>query len=214
MQKAIVLHAPRFTAHRAEWHDALLLALPYAKRMELEGRDAPARADSLSGLALALVGAERLAIPVQKTAHFVFPLDGKPHWLAGPAFSVSHSADRIGCAVIEDGDVGFDVETVAPGSDADAYAKLHRWTAVEAVLKAAGVGLRAADSVLLDLPAGRAQQADTRYHVRELTLANGCVSHLATTRPVAPVIEAIDLDDAAAISATLERRLCLGAKVE
>jgi phosphopantetheinyl transferase len=192
----------------------LLRALPYAKRMELERRDSRRRADSLAGIALALVGAERLALPVESTARFVFPLDGRPHWLGRAAFSVSHSTDRVACAVIEHGTIGFDVETVPPATEAEVLAKLRQWTAVEAVLKAAGVGLRARNSVTLDLAAGWAQQSDVCYHVRELALATNCVSHVATTFPAVPVIEVVDLDGANAISATLERRLGLGAEIE
>src|SRR5512139_2533093 len=101
MSAAIVLHAslPAGLRH-ARWEPVLLQALPYAHRLQLEGRSAPQRQASLAGIALALLGAERVTGRSFAPRDFSFPLDEKPVLRAGPDFSVSHSAGNVACCVI------------------------------------------------------------------------------------------------------------------
>lgn len=171
--------------------DALLAALPYGRRLELEARDAAARRASLAGVALALAALARLRGSSVRAAELAFPLGGKPALPGAPDFSVSHAGGAVGVATTKDGTVGFDLEPLADASD---RARLERWTATEAVLKAAGRGLRDAAAVELSpaLDAGRV--AGRGYRLRTVEAGDGYVARLATDRDLGRVeVERIDL---------------------
>jgi phosphopantetheinyl transferase len=159
---------------------SLLARLPYGKRLELERRSPAERAAGLAGIALALEAARRLRGATVPAANLSFPQDGKPAFDGGPYFSVSHTDGCVACAASDAFDCGFDFEFVPIGADAAARSRLRRWTAVEAVLKAAGHGLRESAQVEIaaDHSTGRIQAR--RYHLREIDLGPLYVAHLAT----------------------------------
>jgi hypothetical protein len=78
-------------------------------------------------------------------------------------------------AVRERGEIGLDIEdTGGAGTRA-----LERWTAIEAVLKAAGAGLRDTGSVQLEDDLRAALFAGRRVHLLPLELSRSCVARLA-----------------------------------
>ena len=182
----IVLHAP-FPSHlQPDRQQALLAALPYAKRLEIERRDPAGREASLTGIALALEAASLLRGAPALAADLRFMQDCKPALAGGPFFSVSHTSGWVACAASVDLDCGLDIESagVPAGDDAAAAARLCRWTATEAVLKAAGLGLRQAAEVELTPDLHTASLRGTQYYVRTVDLGSRVIAHLATLRPV------------------------------
>jgi phosphopantetheinyl transferase len=189
MSRVIVLQA-RLDGDAGPGGDASLLRrLPYARRLELERRDPPSRRASLVALGLALDGLSSVRGRAVEARELRFPLGGKPRCAGGESFSISHSARWTAVAVSGDCEVGIDVEELGVPGDAgrDARLTLEHWTAVEAVLKAAAVGLRRAREVQIDRAALRARLGDREYFLRPLQLGPGMVAHLATTEPDASV---------------------------
>lgn len=169
---------------------ALLLArLPYAKRLELESLDPPVRHASLAGIALALRGVEALRGGPVDPGALRFPAGGKPYFPGGPGFSVSHGAGRVAVALRADGEVGFDLEELDAASReaGTARARLVRWTATEAVLKAAGRGLGDARSVDLGESLQDGRVGGASFHLLPVAIAGDVVAHLATDVPVTSV---------------------------
>lgn len=189
MSPVIVLQAglPGDRDHAAEL--GLLRRLPYARRLELERRDEPSRGASLAALGLVLEGLSQLRGRPVHADELRFPQGGKPYCDGGECFSLSHTARRVAVAVSRDCEVGVDVEDLETAMELDAVArrKLERWTATEAVLKAAGLGLRHAGEVALELDAGRARLAGREFFLHPLPLGPDVVAHLATARPVESV---------------------------
>jgi hypothetical protein len=214
MSAAIVLHAslPAGLRH-ARWEAALLLALPYARRLQLEGRSAPQRQASLAGIALALLGAERVAGRSFAPRDFNFPLDAKPALRAGPEFSVSHSACYVACCVIDGMACGIDIEDLPPDIDSAGTEKLRRWTATEAVLKAAGRGIRSVNDVSLDDAGQFGVVSAGRYELQPITSASGWIGHVATRGRVSPSLLPVELDGAE-LSAALERSFSVASQVD
>lgn len=167
-------------------HLSLLDRLPYARQLELERRDPQARHASLLALGLVLDGLASVRGRAVEVGELQFPQGGKPRCTGGESFSISHATQRVAVAVSGDCGVGIDVEEFGPAKapGADAWQKLEHWTAVEAVLKVAEVGLRHAHEVQVDLAASRARLGDHVYFLRRLELGSGVVAHLATTAPV------------------------------
>ncbi len=189
MTRVLVLHA-RLSAEPDSGALAGLIArLPYAKRLELERRDPPVRQASLAGISLALRGIELLRGGPGDAGQLQFPAGGKPWLPGGPAFSVSHGRARVGVAVGADDGVGFDLEEFDPASpEAGATrTRLARWTATEAVLKAAGRGLRDARAVELDETVQAGSVGGASFHLLPVAIADDVVAHLATVTPVTSV---------------------------
>ena len=201
--RAIVLHATLATAPAWGWKSALLQALPYAKRLQLEAQDEQVREPSLAGIALALLGARRLGDTLPRAGEMSFPLDGKPAFAQPPHFSISHTGARACCASSLDTPVGIDLECHVGSRDEETLQKLRRWTALEATLKAAGEGLRKSGGLALADDCLTAQLHGVHYHLQSLALDPGCVCHLASTQPVQVEIASIDLA-AASVSALLQ----------
>jgi hypothetical protein len=214
--QAIVLHGTLTSARAWDWRAALLQALPYAKRMQLEDRDTAARNAGLAGIALALLGVERLSIPcgnpsLPRMADLAFPLDAKPAFAMPPYFSISHSALRVCCALSPDADLGIDMEMFDCTGGKEARQRLQTWTAIEATLKAAGHGLRHAESVSVRPDLTSAALAGTVYAVQPVPLAPDCVCHLAAVHRCKIETEFVDLASEA-VSTLLQDRFGLGAQ--
>lgn len=214
MSPAIVLHAPLPAGLRhARWEAALLQALPYARRLQLEARSAPQRQASLAGIALALFGAEHVAGRSFAPRDFSFPLDQKPVLRAGPAFSVSHSARHVACCVVDGVECGIDIEDLPQDIDTPGTDKLRRWTATEAVLKAAGRGIRSVNDVSLDVAEEFGEVGAGRYELQPLTGISGWIGHVATSGRVSPSLLAVELDGPE-LSAALERSFSVASQVD
>jgi phosphopantetheinyl transferase len=177
MNRIMVLHGPCRRDPRSDRDPLPLVAIPYAKRLELESRTHDARYASLAGLALALRGLEAMTRRTVALAELRFPLDGKPCIAAGPDFSIAHTDGWVACAVALRGVVGLDLEV---WREHEPTVSLERWTAVEAVLKAAGAGLRRAQDVEIDLEARHGRFAGTDYCLHPLVLGTELVAHAAT----------------------------------
>ncbi len=164
----------------------LLERLPYAKRLELERRDAAGRYASLAGIELVLQGSQRLRGRIVGVDALRFPAGGKPYCDGGPFFSVSHGMTRVAVALSDEVDLGLDLEEIARPlyAEGDPVERLRRWTATEAVLKAAGLGLRDARAVELEdgLAAGSVQ--GRRFLLNPVPIAPGVVAQVATPRKI------------------------------
>jgi phosphopantetheinyl transferase len=190
-----------------------LQALPYARRLQLEGCSATQRQASLAGIALALLGAEHVAGRSFAPRDFSFPVDEKPVLRAGPEFSVTHSACHVACCVIDGMACGIDIEDLPQDIDGAGTEKLRRWTATEAVLKAAGRGIRSVNEVFLDAAAEFGMVGAGRYELQSLTGVSGWIGHVATRGRVSPSLLAVELDGAE-LSAALERSFGVASQVE
>jgi hypothetical protein len=177
MSEVIVLHAPLDGSFDAERAAFLLARLPYARRLELERRDAAARAASLRALELLMAGVERLRGAIPDMSLLRYPQDAKPSIEGGPRFSVSHSAAYVAVAISDACELGIDVEDVPSGTDEQPLA---RWTAIEATLKAAGSGLRRAQAVHVAPDLSRALLDGREFLLQRAELAPHCVAHVAT----------------------------------
>lgn len=117
-----------------------------------------------------------------------FPEGEKPRLASGPYFSISHTTQRVACAASLDCDVGLDHEDLISH---DAPAALKHWTAIEATLKAAGVGLIRAVTVEVDAELSSSRLDGARYHLVPLDLGPGAVACLASrARPDAIEVRA------------------------
>ncbi len=195
MIHVLVLHAALPPGPCPEGLARVLAGLPYAKRLELEGRGAADRCASLAGIALALRGVATLRPGPVGAGALRFPGGGKPFLPGGPSFSVSHAGERAGVALCADGEVGFDLEQLG-GQAGDLRAsslRLARWTATEAVLKAAGLGLRQAQQVELGESLHTGRVGGVSFHLSPVEISNDIVACLATVRPAGAVrVEAVE----------------------
>jgi phosphopantetheinyl transferase len=209
VENAILLHARLSPGPGAGWAERLLQALPYARRLRLESADPAARRASLGGLALALTGARRCGRPA-RVRELVLETEAKPRLRDGPAFSIAHTADRVGCVVSATTEVGLDFERLPADVEASARLELLAWTATEATLKAQGRGLRHLGAVELDLDRATAALDGHALRLHEVRLGSHTVGHVAAGVPLElAVIElALDADE---ISAAVEGALGLPA---
>lgn len=189
MSRVIVLQAELGGDREDAAGERLLQQLPYARRLELERRGLQSRRASLLGTGLVLEGLSRLCGRPVAAGELRFPQVGKPFCAGAGSFSVSHTERRVAVALCRDCEVGIDMEELSPGIDpgSGAYRKLERWTAVEAVLKAAGMGLRHAGRVVVDSAAARARLDDREFFLRRIDLVPGVVAHVATATHVESV---------------------------
>jgi len=169
---------------------ALLERIPYAKRVALAARRADREA-SLAGIALALAAAAAVRGRPLAPESLRFPPDGKPTFAShdAPVFSISHSARTVVACAAAVGAVGVDIENDA-GSALTAALR-REWTAREAVVKAAGAGLRAAPDVSLRGASAHLRGCD--YHLHPLQLPEGSAGFIALA--VAPShVEIVERD--------------------
>ena len=189
MNLVIVLHAA-LPGHFGAALDAVLLPqLAYARRLQLERCDAVARRASLAAIDLLMQGAVRLGAGPLDPGRIAFPDGGKPYVDGGPRFSVSHCKTRVAVALSSCCELGLDVEDgVGPPEGRESQlGRLERWTATEAALKAAGLGLRSAGRVVLAPDLATAQVGEVTVQLRSLSLREGVVARLATVGPIARV---------------------------
>ena len=182
MNEVLILHASLAGVGEDVRADALLMQLPYARRLELARREPAARHASLAGVVLALAGAARLRGRPVEPGQLEFPADGKPGLAGGPWFSVAHSATRVAVAISDDCEVGLDLEdTIAavPG-DVRAMLQLRRWTAIEAALKAVGAGLHSVGQLRMADDLSAASFAGLELALHPVEIATDCVARLAT----------------------------------
>lgn len=126
---------------------------------------------------------------------------GKPYYLSGPSFSISHS-ERIICGVYADSDIGIDVECIREididqyrkalseqeydliRSSEDSLSTFYRiWTRKEAILKAEGSGLGIGPDEL-DTSSGESVCfRDCVFFLTELCLCENYTAHVAFSRP-------------------------------
>lgn len=213
MTEAIVLHAALPRPLSLPWEEALLQALPYARRLELARRHSEARHASLAALGMVLMAAERVSGRCYPPSALRFPTDGKPALRGGPCFSVSHTDSSVACLTSLASACGLDIEEVDVQADSATLLKLERWTANEAALKAAGQGLRHVHAVKLGAACDVAVVRNDRFVLQALHAVPGCVGHVASPAGLTLVIEAVDLTGPA-ISAALERSLGLPPQFE
>ncbi|MEO7775708.1 MAG: hypothetical protein ABIT61_13715 [Steroidobacteraceae bacterium] len=154
--------------------------LAYARRSQLPA-DPAARARTLLGIALALRGLTALLDRSVGPAELIFETDRKPR-IAGADFSVAHAGRHVAVVLRRAGCVGIDLED---GGDADhpkLGGRLSAWITREAVLKAAGLGLR--DSARVLLQANGATLDGKPFELRELHFAPDCQVCVASDGPL------------------------------
>ena len=189
MTDVLVLHTTLSEPADSPRAASLLARLPYARRLELERRSPAARNASLAGTALALAGAARLRGGPVAASALRFEPGAAPVLEGGPWFSVSHSPARVAVALCTRARVGLDLEEAAAATAAAATfaGSLERWTAIEAVLKARGLDLRAARRVQVADDLARAEVDGRPVWLRRVELGEGCTAFLATATEFAAV---------------------------
>lgn len=156
--------------------------MPYLKRLAVSSGSERAHA-TLAGVALALRALTHALGRNVLASELIFAADEKPR-LASPAaraaadFSIAHSGPHVGCAALRDARVGLDVEV---GSDAH----LENWVAREAVVKAAGLGVRAVKDVELNGAGARCRSE--HWHARRLDQFAGAVACVMTSVTIVAV---------------------------
>jgi phosphopantetheinyl transferase len=209
----ILLHASLSFPGFLRWEEPMLQALPYARRLELERRTNEARRASLCAIALAVLGASRVAPPGALVRQFVFVPGAKPELHDGPKFSVSHAPEHVACIISDTVAPGLDIEPWRPHDSSPDRQRLRRWTATEAVLKAAGLGLREVGQVRVAEDLSAAQVGAARYLLQEVRSIPHHACHVASAEPCVFAVEAIDLRSNA-LAAVVERSLGLAVQVE
>ena len=116
----------------------------------------------------------------------------------------------MACIVCVDTDCGIDIEDLQESAEVATVTKLQRWTATEAALKSAGLGLRATGQVELGASLGVAIVGNERFELQRLPAMPGIIGHFAARQALAPAVECVELDDAG-LSALLERSFGLTA---
>jgi hypothetical protein len=182
VNEVLILHATLAGADGNACAEALLMRLPYARRLELARREPAARLASLAGMALALEGAARLRRRPVEPGELQFPTSGKPGLTGGPGFSVAHSTKRVAVAISDDCEVGLDLEdtVAAVPADAGASRQLQRWTAIEAALKAVGAGLQSVGRLHVADDLSTASFDGLELSLHPVEIATDCVARLAT----------------------------------
>lgn len=175
-----------------------LRELPYVKRLQISRlRDPVAATQSLVGLQLLRHALADRGIRVD-LGRLRFGASGKPRLERGPDFSLSHSGGLVACAVSWQRGLGLDVERIRPlgarslrhaltpeelhWASSDPERLIRLWTAKEAVLKAAGCGLRDLDRV--EIRGYTGTLAGEVWYLQKVPLPAGYLGCLAVRRPV------------------------------
>lgn len=187
MNQIMLLHA-LLPGHMDAGRQRLSLdRLPYAKRLELERRDEASRVASLLAIELVLQGAGSVSGRSFLPADLLYLPGGKPVLRSGPFLSISHSRRRVAVAVSRGLEIGLDLEDRVAGTP-DEFERLLHWTAVEAVLKAAGAGIRDARRVEITGDGGAASLDGVAYSLLQPALDDDVVCRLASPEPGAELI--------------------------
>jgi len=160
-------------------------------------RDRKRATASVLGLVLLGQYAEQLGVKDFNYSQLIFSPAHKPRSSLGLEFNITHSANIVACAASLDSPLGIDTETMGREN-----AKLLRhvfndneltqikngkrhylefWVKKEAVAKAAGDGLRAMKSVMLDQE--RAHYKGQKWHLHRLMLNTNDMTYLASLDP-------------------------------
>jgi len=131
---------------------------------------------------------------------------GKPFFVEGPHFNLSHSGDVVACIIAKEGNVGIDTE--ANGEKCieeyfpmlppefqlkinDSYDKhktfLEYWTGYEAVVKATGKGLY----IPIDQVQIKGQLAlieDQKFFIKSINISDETVTTIAMDMPIDDVV--------------------------
>jgi|GEM_PF-185123 4'-phosphopantetheinyl transferase len=201
------LHYTDIPRHPCPELDARVLPLLPAARRDAVARkrEAVDRNATLLGVALLARGCAQLGRAFDGR-QLQFPASGKPMLAGGPEFSISHAAGLVACLVDLESPVGIDLEDrmaarwedIAFVLGAAECERLQRerwqpsgaWVAIEAVLKAAGLGLAAVSKVRLE--GDRASVDGEYFHLRAIELSDRHVACVARRDgPVVGVLEAI-----------------------
>jgi len=163
-------------------------------------RDSKQATASALGLALLGQAAQQLGVSDFNYSQLIFSPAQKPRCSLGLEFNITHSASIIACAASLNSPLGIDTETAGRENtkllrhafNDDELAQIQNgerhylefWVKKEAVVKAAGVGLRAMKSVQLEQ--GRALYNGQQWHLHHLMLDKNEISYLASlqTKPV------------------------------
>lgn len=181
---------------------AWLAELPAPRQhalQQLDDRVAIAR--SVLGSRLLRVGLQRCGHPVSALQTLTYPTGGKPQLALPLDFSIAHCDGLIVCALSAAGPVGIDVEALGPlsaeaftlylGAEERAWAGADPlrfytlWTQKEAVIKAAGLGLRELGEVRID--GAQAWLDGGSWQTQRLAVGDGYVAHLAGRAPLPAV---------------------------
>lgn len=166
-----------------------LASLPARRAASLARlRSAADRIATLLGMALLADCARAAGLAPPSAGEIVMPARGKPRWIEGADFSISHSGGRVACALAPRGvTVGLDIEAAGTVTWRDLRLVTHAtererfatagldatslWTSKEAVVKAAGAGLAA----MREVEASRASAAfrGRRFLLRRPRFARG-----------------------------------------
>ena len=178
---------------------AWLAELPAARQHALQHLDdRVAIARSVLGSRLLRVGLPRFGHAVSALQTLSYPASGKPQMDLPLDFSISHCQGLIVCALSDAGPVGVDVEPLGPLSaeaftlylgaaerawaGADPLRFYTLWTQKEAVIKAAGLGLRELGEVRIE---GEQAFLDGGiWETQRLPLGEGYIAHLAGRAPL------------------------------
>jgi 4'-phosphopantetheinyl transferase len=174
------------------------LSNDYRNRLRLARREIDRR-ETLAGVALLERSLATLGWDSPGLSRLEYPADGPPGWREGPRFSLSHTDGLIVCVVSDRARIGVDVERLRPIDprvlrrvlDAGTFATLVErpagvlgaWTAMEAVLKAAGATLRRIAEVRLSAEGSIATFDAQTWYLRPLAVPSGYIATVASDAP-------------------------------
>lgn len=187
MKRVMLLHALLPGHLDPGRQQSLLERLPYAKRLELERRDEASRVASLLAIELVLQAAGSISGRSFLPSDLLYLAGGKPLLRSGPFVSITHSRRRVAVAVSRDLDIGLDMEDRVDRTPEE-IERLLRWTAAEAVLKAAGAGIRDARRVKIAGDGCAASFDGVAYSLWQPALTEDVVCRLASPEPGAELV--------------------------
>lgn len=175
--------------------DDLLLLLPQkARSRALRYKNERDGYNYVQGRLLLIRGLQDLSLN-ESIEHMDYQKSGKP-FLKGVYFSISHTTDRVVCAITTLGEVGIDIEKQQPvnlehfkswftGIEWDdilnADEPLNRffwyWTRKESIIKALGVNLSHLNKIELSTSSNQFVFGDRKFQLRDLDL--GSAYHVA-----------------------------------
>lgn len=185
--------------------DELLLKLPVimherAKRYKFE-QDAY---NFVLGRLLLKQGLEHLGMGDQ-FAHIEYQKKGKP-FLKGVFFNISHTENRIVCAISTEGEIGIDVEKIKPVKLTDfgswftenewidinnATTPLHKfyryWTMKESIIKALGVDLSYLHKIEVDISQDHFLDQNKKWYFKALDFGLDYAGALCSENPIGEV---------------------------